>query len=587
MGQKHSKEEHSVQVVNIKRREESLNVYPDSIVNPPDRPVSSAVDSSSPTKAEATKVSDNMIEVVAGDISDFTDGETKEVDVAEQKVLLVKEDGHFYAIGNKCSHYGAPLNKGAYCKGVVRCPWHGACFNIKTGDIEDFPGLDSVPKFPVEIRDGKVVIKADQAALASAKRVKPMVKKAADNNKSVVLIGGGPANVVCAETLRQEGFTGKIVIVSKENCLPYDRIKLSKAMSIKPEEIALRSHQFYDEHDIEILLSKEVTKVLPEDKKIELNDGSELKYDSLVIATGGQPRQLPIPGSDLKNVYSLRTPHDANSIAENAQGKNVVIMGSSFIGMEVAAFLADKAASVSVVDLVRVPFQLTLGEELGSYMKQMHESKGVKFYFETSVKEFNGEDGQLKEAVLANGTVLPADVCIMGVGVVPATGFLKESGIELTARGFITVNKNMKTNIEDVYAAGDIVEFPLFTADDQQVNIQHWQMAHQHGRIAGLSIAGKPQDIRSVPYFWTVQYGKSIRYTGYGFGYDDIVLHGDVEENKFVAYYTKNDQVVAVASLGWDPIVSQAAELMSKGGTISKEEIKEQPDSWVSRLKSY
>ncbi|KAH9524284.1 Apoptosis-inducing factor 3 [Bulinus truncatus] len=577
----------SVQVVNIKRREDAQNVYPDSITNPPDRQLSTSVDTSSPTKTEAPKITSDMAEVIAGEVDDFKDGDLKEVEIGEQKVLLVKEDGHFYAIGNKCSHYGAPLNKGAYCKGIVRCPWHGACFNIKTGDIEDFPGLDSVPKFPVEIRDGKVVVKADPAALASAKRVKPMVRKSSDNNKTVVLVGGGPASLVCAETLRQKGYTGRIVLVSKENCLPYDRIKLSKAMSIKPEEIALRNQQFYDDHDIELFLSKEVIRVAPEDKEIQLNDGFHMKYDTLLIATGGQPRQLPIPGSDLKNVYSLRTPQDANSIAENAQGKNVVIMGSSFIGMEVAAFLADKAASVSVVDLVRVPFQLTLGEELGTHMKQMHEGKGVKFYFETSVKEFNGEDGVLTEAVLANGTVLPADVCVMGVGVVPATGFLKESGLELTPRGFVSVNKNMKTNLPDIYAAGDIVEFPLFTAGDQQVNIQHWQMAQQHGRIAGLSIAGKPQDIRSVPYFWTVQYGKSIRYTGYAYGYDNIVLHGDVDDNKFVAYYTKNDKVVAVASLGWDPIVSQAAELMSKGGTIDKDEIKDEPDIWVARLKSF
>ncbi|XP_059141402.1 apoptosis-inducing factor 3-like isoform X1 [Physella acuta] len=588
MGQKQSKDEAGVQVVNIKRREDALNVYPDSITNQSERPLSTSTDQKNTTSTDTTDSavtqSGNMIEAVVGEAKDFKDGHMQEVEVGDQKVLLVKEDGSFYAIGNKCTHYGAPLSKGAYCKGVVRCPWHGACFNVKTGDIEDFPGLDSVQKFQVEVKDGKVLVRADPAALENSKRVKPMVKKSSDNNKSVVLIGGGPASVVCAETLRQEGFTGKIVLVTRETALPYDRIKLSKALSIKPEEIALRNKDFYDSHDIELKLNTEVTKIVPSEKKVELQDGHSLKYDTLVIATGGQPRLLPIPGADLKNVYTLRTPQDANAIAENSHGKNVVIMGSSFIGMEVAAFLADKAASVSVVDLVQVPFQLTLGQELGTHMKQMHEGKGVKFYFDTSVKEFKGEDGKLTEAVLANGTVLPADVCVMGVGVVPATNFLKDSGLELTPRGFVTVNKNMRTNIPDIYAAGDIVEFPLFIANNQQANVQHWQMAHQHGKIAGLSIAGKAQDIHSVPYFWTVQYGKSIRYAGYGPGYDDIILHGDVDDNKFVAFYTKNETVVAVASLGWDPIVSQAAELMSKGGVIKKDDIKSDPDNWVSKL---
>ncbi|CAG5129586.1 unnamed protein product [Candidula unifasciata] len=527
-----------------------------------------------------------MIETVVGSTGDFTDGQIQEVDVGDKKVLLVKEDGQFFAVSSKCTHYGAPLAKGAYCKGVVRCPWHGACFDVKTGDIEDYPGLDSLHKFQVEVRDGKVVVKADPAALEAGKRVKSMVKKSADNKKTVVLVGGGPATVVCAETLRQEGYTGRIIIVSQEEYLPYDRIKLSKALNIKPGEITLRSQEFYDQNGIELLLGKQVTKLEAGEKKIVLEDGQSVSYDTLVLATGGKPRILPVPGSDLKNVYMLRTPKDANAIAENSQGKNVVIIGSSFIGMEVTAFLADKAASVSVVDLVQVPFQLTLGSQIGKYMQKLHEEKGVRFHFETSVKELTGEGGYLTQAELANGTILPADVCVMGVGVVPATDFLKDSGLNLTSRGFVSVNKRMQTNLPDVYAAGDIVEFPLYTVDDQSVNIQHWQMAHQHGRIAGLNIAGKAQDIHSVPYFWTMQYGKSVRYTGYGPGYDDIVLHGDLNENKFVAYYTKNDKVVAVASLGWDPIVSQAAELMCKGGTISKDEIKSDPVGWVSRLGS-
>ncbi|XP_035825044.1 apoptosis-inducing factor 3 isoform X1 [Aplysia californica] len=549
------------------------------------RPVStSATATQASSGGGETTPTASMIESVVGKVGDFNDGEMKEVEIGDKKALLVKESGQFYAVSNKCTHYGAPLTKGAYCKGVVRCPWHGACFNVKTGDIEDFPGLDSLQKFEVEVRGEDVVVRADPASLENNKRVKAMVRKAADNKKTVVLVGGGPSTLVCAETLRQEGFTGRVVLVSQENCLPYDRIKLSKAMSIKPEEIALRKADFYENNGIELMLGQQVESVSTSDKKLNLGSGESLGYDTLVLGTGGQPRRLPIPGIELGNVYMLRTPADANAIAENAVGKNVVIVGSSFIGLEVATFMVNKAASVNVIGRSSEPCGHVFGPQIGQWFRKLHESKGVKFHFETSVKEFRGEDGKVTEAVLANGETLPADVCVMGVGVVPATQFLQDSGVDLTSRGFVTVNKKMQTNVSDVYAAGDIVEFPLFTAGDQQANVQHWQMAHMHGRIAGLNIAGKPTDVHSVPYFWTVQYGKSIRYTGYGPGYDDVVLHGDVDEGKFLAYYTKADQVVAVASLGWDPVVSQAAQLLNQGGSISKAEITSEPSSWVSRL---
>lgn len=525
-----------------------------------------------------------MKEVVAGKVADFNNGQMKKIDVGEESVLLVKENDQFFAVGNKCSHYGAPLSNGAYCEGVVRCPWHGACFNVKNGDIEDYPGLDSLHKFEVKVCGDDVIIKIDLELLKSFRRTKTMIKKSSGKSRTVLIIGGGPASVVCAETLRQEGFAGSIVLLSQETHLPYDRIKLSKAMHMNPKEIALRSEEFYKSSDIELMLGEKVNGVCANDKSITLASGRRLNYDKLVLATGGMPRRLPIPGCDLTNVHMLRTPKDANAIISSAEGKNVVIIGSSFIGMEVASSLAAKAKSVSVVDLVLYPFQMTLGEKLGGFMQKLHESNGVKFHFETSVKEFIGENGQVKEAVLANGTVLPADVCVMGVGVVPATEFVKNSGLSMTQRGFITVNKKMETNLPDIYAAGDIVEFPLSIAANQQSNVQHWQMAHMHGRIAGLNIAGKPTDINSVPYFWTVQFGKSVRYTGYGVGYDDVIVHGNVDNGKFLAYYTKGENVIAAASLGWDPIVSQVAQLFNKGGSISKMEIITEASSWTCRL---
>ncbi|XP_063396427.1 apoptosis-inducing factor 3-like isoform X1 [Mytilus trossulus] len=526
----------------------------------------------------------SSVEAVVCGVDDLKDGEMREVDVGEGKALLVKENGQFYAIGNKCTHYGAPLAKGALSNGRVRCPWHGACFNVKTGDIEDFPGLDSLPKFDVTVADGKVKVKGDKALLTSSKVQKSMCKHSADNQKSVVIIGGGPASVMCAETLRKEGFTGKITIATQERHLPYDRIKLSKAMDSSADAIALRNADFYKTNGIDILNNKKATSVDSQAKIVKFEDESSLNYTSLVIATGGKPRQLPINGADFENVCILRTPDDANKIAEAAKGKNVVIIGSSFIGMEVAAFLADKAESVSVVDIIKVPFQMVLGDKVGSVLQKLHEDQGVKFYFEKGIKEFTGNDNRATEAVLSDDTKLPCDLAILGVGVVPATDFLKDSDITMTNRGFIPVDKNMKTNVDGIYAAGDIVEFPLFTAGDQQVNVQHWQMAHAHGKAAALGILEKNEDVKSVPFFWTMMYKKSIRYTGYGFGYDDIVVHGDLDAPNFTAFYTKGDEVVAVATLGTDPVAAQVAEIMYAGQKILKAEIQDSVDAVVEKF---
>lgn len=415
-----------------------------------------------------------------------------------------------------------------------------------------------------------------------------MVKADASVKQTVLIIGGGPAALVCAETLRQESFKGHIVIATKEKHLPYDRPKLSKALGVTVESITLRDKKFCDDHQIEFKFEHEAEKVDVECKKVTFKSGQQLSFDKLVLATGTTPRVLTmIKGHDLKNVTTLRTYDDAHFIAEEAQGKNVVILGTSFIGVELAAALADKAKSVSLVDLVEAPFQLALGKDVGNVVKKLLAEKGVQFHFQTSASEFVGSGGKIKEVVLQNGTKLPADLCVMGVGVVPVTDFLKGSGINISDRGFVTVNKRMQTLNPNVYAVGDISQFPLFMVNDESVNIQHWQMAHQQGRIAGLNIAGKATDIHSVPFFWTVVCGKSLRYTGYGFGYDDIVVSGNFDEQKFVAYYTKGDHVVAVAAMNSDPLASQAADYFLSGQTLTKQEIKKDAAAWTRKLSTF
>uniref|UniRef100_A0A8C1HD36 Apoptosis inducing factor mitochondria associated 4 n=1 Tax=Cyprinus carpio carpio TaxID=630221 RepID=A0A8C1HD36_CYPCA len=423
--------------------------------------------------------------------SDLQDGQMKEVEVDQNKILLVRNNGEFTAVGGLCTHYGAPLIKGALVGDRVRCPFHGACFNTKTGDIEEFPGLDCLPKYKVKVEGGKVYVTTD-------KKVSLM-----QCNICECLCFIGPASLQCAETLRQNGYEGRIIMVTKDEQLPLDKTKLSKAMNIEIEKVLLRQNDFLQEHGIDVWTKKEVKSVDTEAKTLTFSDGTNQHYDQLLISTGGRARPLQCPGAELKNVKLL-------------------------------------------------------------------EKKNVKFYTSNGVAEIRGENGKVKEVVLKNGEVLPADIVIVGIGVIPNSNFLKETSVEIDSRNAVVVDKFMKTNIPDIFAAGDVVSFPLPLVGHKRVNIGHWQLAQAHGRIAGLSMLNQQVVINTVPYFWTMLLGKSIRYTGYGEGYTDIVFKGSTEERKFLAFYIKDEEVVAAASLNFDPAVARLAEMLLMGKRITK-----------------
>ncbi|KAJ7309591.1 hypothetical protein JRQ81_007644 [Phrynocephalus forsythii] len=459
----------------------------------------------------------DIVEASVCHVKDLDNGQMREVDLGCGKALLVKENGEFYATGYKCPHYGAPLVKGVLSKGRVRCPWHGACFNIVTGDIEDFPGLDSLPKFQVKIEKEKVYIRASKQALQMQRRTKVMAKWLSLSNYSisstnVLIIGAGPAGLVCAETLRQEGFSDRIVMCTMDRNLPYDRPKLSKSMESQADQIALRPKEFFRTYDIEVLTEMQVVAIDVKNKTAIFKDGFKMEYNKLLLATGSTPKTLSCKGKEVENVFTIRTVEDANRVVKLATGKNVVVVGASFLGMEVAAYLSDKAHSVSVVELEEMPFKKFFGEKVGRAIMKMFENNWVKFYMQTEVAELREQEGKLKEVVLKSGKILRADVCVIGIGAIPTTGFLKQSGIHIDSRGFIVVNKMMQASVPGVFAAGDAVTFPLALRNNKKVNIPHWQMAHMQGRIAALNMLAHGTEISTVPYLWTAMFGKSIRY---------------------------------------------------------------------------
>lgn len=531
----------------------------------------------------------DYIEKEICDENDIADNQMKqfELDDDNSKILLIKQKGELSAIGTKCSHYGALLSTGALSDGRIRCPWHGACFNIKTGDIEDFPGQDSIPCYKVNIENGKVKVRAKRSDLQANKRIKDMVKRDPLNDTTIVVIGGGPSGAICAETLRQEGFTGRIVLVCRENCLPYDRVKLSKAMDITIGKIEYRNNGFYEEYGIETMVGVSATNVNSNEKTVTLDNGFIIKFSKLYIATGSTAKKLAIPGSDLRNVVTVREFTDVafiNSILSSQT--HVVILGLSFIALESAAYLAKKVAKVTVIGRDTIPLRHSFGEEVGGRIMQMFEKEGVEFRMQNSIKRCIDTNSSLTSVELTDGTTLQCDICIMGTGSSLNTGFLKGSGVTVNPDGSIDTDSYLESNVSDIYVGGDIANAPVFSIGNDLATIGHYALAQYHGRVAGKNMMQNATKLTAVPFFWTVLFGKSFRYSGYGKPHETRII-GDLEALKFVAiYFNAAGNVIGMASCQRDPVVSQFAELQSQGKTIHKRELDIENDSfaWIKSI---
>uniref|UniRef100_A0A182QYX1 Rieske domain-containing protein n=1 Tax=Anopheles farauti TaxID=69004 RepID=A0A182QYX1_9DIPT len=532
---------------------------------------------------ENGKTDDEFIEAVVCQESDIGENQMKQVELGEGKVLLVRQNGKLSAIGNKCSHYGAMLVTGALGEGRVRCPWHGACFNVETGDIEDFPGMDSLPCYRVTVGDGgEVKVRAKRTELATNKRTRVMAKRETADERTYVVIGGGPSGATCAETLRQEGFTGRVILINKEPCLPYDRVKVSKTMDMVLDKCLLRTQQFYDDNDIEVMLGTEVTKLDGATREITLDNGYKIRYEKAYIATGSKPRRPPIEGADLRNVCVLRTAADAKLVNEQlGPEKKVVILGTSFIGLEAAAYCVGKVGKVTVIGRGAVPLKESFGDAIGRRVMALFQEKGVEFVMNSGIQKCEGEEGAVKQVELTDGTKLDADICIFGIGSTLYTEFLEGSGITLNRNGSINTDQYLETNVEGVYVGGDIANAPVHSNDGQQATIGHYPLAQYHGRVAALNMAGKATPLNAVPFFWTVLFGKSFRYCGYG-NPDEVIIEGDLEALKFVAFYIgKAGRVIGMSSCQRDPVVAQFAEYSSQGKVLHKDDLRPNPLGWI------
>lgn len=464
--------------------------------------------------------------------------------VGTEPVLLSRSGSEVFAIGGKCTHYGGPLAEGLVVGNTVRCPWHHACFDLRTGEATRAPALNPVSRWQVE-RDGALVKVVSE--IASADGATPVRdRNVANDPQSIVIVGAGAAGNAAAEMLRREGYRGKITMIGRDGSVPYDRPNLSKdylAGNAPEEWIPLRSTDFYEEHSIDLIVGTEVTEVDVKGHEVKLANGEGRTFDRLLLATGADPVKLPIPGAGLGHVHYLRTLADSRAIIEAAKGaKQAVVIGASFIGLEVAASLRNRGLSVDVVAPEKVPLERVLGTQLGAFVQKTHESEGVKFHLGTTSKSIDQTN-----VTLDDGTTLEADLVVIGVGVRPATSLAERAGLAMD-KG-VVVNEFLETSVPGIFAAGDIARYPD-PRGGESVRIEHWVVAERQGQTAARNMLGAREAFSSVPFFWSNHYSTSISYVGHAERWDEILVDGNIEEGDSMVGYRVGGKILAVASTG-------------------------------------
>ena len=477
-------------------------------------------------------------------VDDLDDGEMMQVTVEDLDLVLARLDGEYFATGGHCSHYGAPLAEGVLEEetGCLICPWHHAVFQIATGEQKEPPARNDLTQFDVTVEEGDIYVEVPEGA--TIQHPPDFCQYDPSNRRHFVIVGGGAAGSMALETLRRHDFDGRISMITADTDLPYDRPKLSKsylAGESGEEALPMREPSVYDDLAVDIHRKTHVDELMPEDGAIVLGDGTELDYDKLLLATGGRPRHLDVPGADLDRVHLLRSRVDCDAIIDDlGESANVVVIGSSFIGMESAASMRSRDLDVTVASIENEPFERTFGRAVGRSFRHIHEENGVQFALDRGVERIEGNDA-VEGVLLDDGTELEADLVLVGVGVRPATSFV--DGLEQNGAGAIEVDRFLRAD-DDIYAAGDIARFPD-PRTFRRVRIEHWRLAQQHGQIAARNMLGHETPYDEVPFFWTRQYGTSYKYVGHADQFEDVIIDGDLGSGDYIAYYVDGDDVLA------------------------------------------
>ena len=473
----------------------------------------------------------------------LADGAMLRGHVGEQAVLVARRGQELFAIGATCTHYGGPLAEGLLVDDTVRCPWHHACFSLRTGEALRPPALDPVSCWRVERQDDRIFVREKSAAAPT-----PVRLPEAGVPGSIVILGGGAAGNSAAQTLRREGHAGSITILSADSSAPYDRPNLSKdylAGGASEEWLPLRSPDFYREHAIELRLGARGTAIDTARHEVQLEDGSHHPYDALLIATGAEPVRLDVPGGGLPHVHYLRSLADSRAIIKRAEtAQRAVVIGASFIGLEVAASLRARKLEVHVVAPDSIPMERVMGREIGSLVRKIHEEHGVHFHLGTTATAIDE-----KYVTLKTGETLGADLVVVGIGVSPALGLAEKAGLTID-RG-IAVNEYLETSAAGIFAAGDLARWPD-PHTGEKIRVEHWVVAERQGQTAARNMLGRCEPFHAVPFFWSMHYDVSILYVGHAEKWDEIEIDGRVDARDCRVTYRRAGQALAVATIGRD-----------------------------------
>nr|WP_299038226.1 FAD-dependent oxidoreductase [uncultured Psychrobacter sp.] len=493
----------------------------------------------------------------------------------DDSIILITRDGdEFNAFDGKCTHAGADLGEGLRCGNRVICPWHHGTFDSTDGSLIEPVAMKGLTRYSVTRQGDNLIVDTTSN-----------INERADNDQladtHTIIVGGGGAGFMTANQLRHTGYGGKITLISADNKAPYNRPLLSKAFlagQMDEGKLILGGSNWADRNNIDLRLNQRVSEILPNENAIiiENNNGDNEKQsaDFLVVATGAEPKIPPFQGAELAGVYTLRSMDDAKASKGATDNKNVVIVGTGFIGMEAAAALsqAGEAASITVVGRSARVMSNIVSQSVSNTLIKMHEEHGVNFAFGANVADINGDKGKVTGVTLTDGNEIKADVVILGTGVAPRTEILDE----VNDPDGVQVDAHLQLR-DGVYALGDIAKA---TNQMGRMRIEHWRVALQHGMVTAGAILND-DNVNTleerIPFFWTAQYGKSLRYSGHAATPDKGILFGTPDDLDYIEYYFddegENTRASAASSLGRDKELIAFSELLRRGHAPTRAQI--------------
>jgi len=483
--------------------------------------------------------------------------------VGDAEVLVVKRGEECFAIGAHCTHYKGPLADGLIVGDTVHCPWHHACFSLRTGEPLRPPALDPVSRWRVERTDGRIVVR-EKLPDFEAKR--PTASEKQSWPESVVIVGGGAAGLIAADVLRRDGYDRPITMLSADDAAPCDRPNLSKdylAGTAEEDWIPLKSDEFYRENQIDLVLNARVTALDVESKRVRLADGREYSYGALLLATGAEPVRLNVPGADQPHVHYLRSFADSKAlVAAASSAKRAVVVGASFIGLEVAASLRTRGLDVHVVAPEQIPMERVMGPDMGRFIQRLHESHGVVFHLGRTASRI-----ERHTVTLSDQSTVDGDIVVVGIGVKPRLELAQQADLKLD-RG-VLVNEYLETSAPGVFAAGDIARWPD-PHSSAHIRVEHWVVAERQGQTVARNLLGRRERFDAVPFFWSQHYDISINYVGHAESWDATDIDGAFDEHDCTVTYRLGSRVMAVATIFRDLESLEAERKMEQGAMVTR-----------------